>query len=249
MTIQKNSKQDEEAIQAIFNVLHGKPKLLELAVAQFCSEGKGSGLSKTCYNMFGVKGHGPAGSVTLQTREWGDEGEYYTAAKFKKFHSYEEAVASWLHNIEHNPAYKKVASANNFQEAARAMAKSPWATADDREYLRSLLSTHEKFFGKNPALVWQKYTFPDRQFNVAASENCINETGAGKTPSTPDGIGYSDILLSEVVGKDGKKLSPSSFPKLQYAEVGNEKYGQLNNSSTAKGKIIVALNDVDPPIR
>ena len=58
------------------------------------------------YNIFGIKGKGPAGSVVTSTKEWRG-GRYVTEdARFAKYHDYYEAVVEHG-KLFHNGYYKK----------------------------------------------------------------------------------------------------------------------------------------------
>ncbi|HEY9766189.1 MAG TPA: glucosaminidase domain-containing protein [Chroococcales cyanobacterium] len=58
------------------------------------------------YNIFGIKGEGPAGSVIKETREW-DGSKYITVkAKFAKYHNFYEAVVEHG-KLFHNGYYDK----------------------------------------------------------------------------------------------------------------------------------------------
>jgi flagellum-specific peptidoglycan hydrolase FlgJ len=64
-----------------------------LALAQLVQESGGSladlsGLARDYHNLFGVKGSGPAGSVTLTTTEYDANGNaYQTPAEFARYHT------------------------------------------------------------------------------------------------------------------------------------------------------------------
>lgn len=66
-----------------------------LTIAQACLESAdgNSGLTQKANNLFGIKGTGPAGSVTMPTKEYVG-GKWITVnAQFRKYHTWAESIA------------------------------------------------------------------------------------------------------------------------------------------------------------
>lgn len=70
------------------------------------------------YNVFGIKGEGPAGSVIKETQEW-DGSKYITVkAKFAKYHNFYEAVVEHgklFHNGYYNKAVNQFAKDKDYK--------------------------------------------------------------------------------------------------------------------------------------
>ncbi|MGG1879976.1 glucosaminidase domain-containing protein [Paenibacillus cisolokensis] len=72
---------------------YGVPASLTLAQAILESNWGKSGLTQQANNLFGIKGTGPAGSVTMQTTEYRGQTPYRTNAQFRKYNNWQESVA------------------------------------------------------------------------------------------------------------------------------------------------------------
>lgn len=114
-----------------------------LTIAQGCLESAdgNSGLAVQANNLFGIKGIGPAGSVTMPTQEYSG-GKWITVnAKFRKYNDWGESVAdhsallmngvSWDRN-----KYKKVLGSDG-RTAAHEIAAAGYAT--DPNYASKLI--------------------------------------------------------------------------------------------------------------
>lgn len=79
------------------------PYVAAVATAQACLEsgygkyvGKDVNTGKYSYNLFGIKGTGPAGSVVLKTWEVYDGKKVNIQAKFRSYHNYTESFEDYM---------------------------------------------------------------------------------------------------------------------------------------------------------
>lgn len=117
------------------------PASLTIAQAALESAWGSSGLTVKASNLFGIKGSGPAGSVTLQTTEYINGKAVQVPAAFRAYHNWGESVAdhsaliaggvSWNGNL-----YSKVIGADG-KTAAREIAAAGYAT--DPNYASKLI--------------------------------------------------------------------------------------------------------------
>jgi len=91
------------------------------------------------YNLFGIKGTGPAGSVSSWTREETSSGIWEPQlARFKAFHSYEESIKGHSQFFYDNlKRYGAAFQTNNPKDFAREIAKAGYAT--DSKYADKLI--------------------------------------------------------------------------------------------------------------
>lgn len=104
--------------------------LAQLAALQAMHEtgGRISDLARNANNLFGIKGTGDAGSVTMPTYEYVNGVKTRVKAKFRKYSSLHEAFKDYAKLILTKDVYRKVASAQNIDEAIMAIDASPYAT-------------------------------------------------------------------------------------------------------------------------
>jgi flagellum-specific peptidoglycan hydrolase FlgJ len=82
----------------------------QLTLAQVALESGWGRSPSGSYNLFGIKGKGPAGSTQLRTREWRN-GQYVSEmAGFARYHNFYEAVKEHG-KLFHNGYYKKAINA------------------------------------------------------------------------------------------------------------------------------------------
>lgn len=83
-------------------------------------------------NLFGIKGKGPAGSVTMPTKEY-VKGQWVTIqAAFAKYNSFEESITDHARFFLRNKRYAKALSVKDDAEAfAREIHKAGYATGPD----------------------------------------------------------------------------------------------------------------------
>jgi flagellum-specific peptidoglycan hydrolase FlgJ len=86
---------------------YGVPASVTMAQAILESGWGKSGLSKEAHNLFGIKGQGPAGSVTMPTQEF-ENGHYVTVnAAFRKYHNDAESIEDHAKLLATSSYYKK----------------------------------------------------------------------------------------------------------------------------------------------
>lgn len=75
------------------------------------------------YNLFGIKGQGPAGTVNMSTKEDGAGGSYTTNAGFRKYHSFAESLQDNANVISSNALYSKAWRSNtkSYKDATAAL--------------------------------------------------------------------------------------------------------------------------------
>ncbi|MBW4080869.1 glycoside hydrolase family 73 protein [Paenibacillus sp. S150] len=114
---------------------------LTIAQAALESGWGSSGLTVRANNLFGIKGRGPAGSITIQTTEYQNGKAVQVSAAFRAYNNWGESVAdhseliregvSWNRNL-----YSKVIGAGG-AAAAREIAAAGYAT--DPNYAAKLI--------------------------------------------------------------------------------------------------------------
>lgn len=104
-----------------------------------------SRLAKEANNLYGIKGTGPAGSITVETKEYNAEKGWRTIeTTFKKYHDVQESVRDHTSFLLVKPRYKDVFSAQSYQEAAEALQNAGYAT--DPTYankLKNIIKSNE----------------------------------------------------------------------------------------------------------
>lgn len=110
--------------------------ILETGWGQSVPVDKYSG--KLSYNLFGIKGKGPKGSVTYNTWEVYNGQTYYVDAEFRAYNNVEESWAdhkSFLLNSERYEPFRQVM--HNSAQGAWALKRTGYAT--DPEYALKLM--------------------------------------------------------------------------------------------------------------
>lgn len=125
---------------------YGVPASLTLAQAILESNWGMSGLTQKANNLFGIKGTGPAGSVTMQTTEYRGQTPYTTQAQFRKYNSWSESVADHTRLIlngtrEKPQRYHGVLWAD-YKTAATEIWRGGYAT--DPNYPKKLIALMEQ---------------------------------------------------------------------------------------------------------
>src|SRR6266568_7556425 len=86
---------------------YGVPASITMAQAILESAWGASGLAKDAHNLFGIKGVGPDGSVTMPTKEF-ENGHYISVeAVFRKYHDYAESIDDHAKLLATSSNYKK----------------------------------------------------------------------------------------------------------------------------------------------
>lgn len=138
----------ESVVKAAVNIQkkHGLPAAA--IAAQACLEtGYGKAVpregSKYSYNLFGIKGVGPAGSVRCQTWEVYNGKSVTVMADFKAFHSYEESFEGYVDFIFKNSRYAKARTIADPDEYLKEIHRAGYAT--DPAYYTKLKSIMDTF--------------------------------------------------------------------------------------------------------
>jgi len=98
------------------------------------------------FNLFNIKGTGPAGSVTCRTTEYVRGQRTAVDARFRAYHSYEESFADYVRLITTNQRYAPaMAVKSNPVEFARALQRCGYAT--DPQYANKLISIMRRHMG------------------------------------------------------------------------------------------------------
>ncbi|MCT1401485.1 glucosaminidase domain-containing protein [Paenibacillus sp. p3-SID867] len=125
---------------------YGVPASLTLAQAILESNWGMSGLTQKANNLFGIKGTGPAGSVTMQTTEYRGQTPYTTQAQFRKYNSWSESVADHtrliLNGTRDKPQRYHGVLWANYKTAATEIWRGGYAT--DPNYPKKLIALMEQ---------------------------------------------------------------------------------------------------------
>ncbi|MDY7231355.1 glucosaminidase domain-containing protein [Hyalangium rubrum] len=122
----------------------GVPASVTLAQAMLESGSGQSGLATKANNFFGIKGEGPAGHVTMPTKEFLN-GKWVTVnANFRKYNSPAESFADHGKFLRDNRRYANAFNhTDNAAQFAREIHKAGYAT--DPEYSNKLISIINKY--------------------------------------------------------------------------------------------------------
>lgn len=116
----------------------GVPASVTMAQAMLESGSGSSGLTKRANNYFGIKGEGPAGHVTMRTREVVNGENVFVDAKFRAYHSAEESFTDHARLLSTAKRYSTAMShANDAEQFARDIQTAGYAT--DPRYATSLI--------------------------------------------------------------------------------------------------------------
>ncbi|KAA9004131.1 mannosyl-glycoprotein endo-beta-N-acetylglucosamidase [Paenibacillus spiritus] len=119
----------------------GVPASLTIAQGALESAWGASGLTARANNLFGIKGNGPAGSVTMATTEYVNGRAVTINAAFKAYHNWGEAVsdhsALLVNGTSWNRKQYAAAVGTDGRSAARAVAAAGYAT--DPNYAQQLI--------------------------------------------------------------------------------------------------------------
>lgn len=119
--------------------------LASLTVAQACLEstwGK-SGLAIKGKNLFGIKGKGPAGSITMPTYEWERGQKIKINAAFRKYNTWAESIADHSALFLRLLRYKNLIGEKDYKRACQKVQQDGYAT--DPDYTKKLIKLIEKY--------------------------------------------------------------------------------------------------------
>lgn len=125
---------------------YGVPASLTLAQAILESNWGTSGLTQKANNLFGIKGTGPAGSVTMQTTEYRGQTPYTVNAQFRKYNGWHESVTDHtkliLNGTRDKPMRYHGVLWADYKTAANEIWRGGYAT--DPKYPSKLISLIEQ---------------------------------------------------------------------------------------------------------
>lgn len=90
------------------------------------------------YNLFGIKGIGPAGSVSIYTHEVLNNKRVKIIAKFKAYHNFSESISGRTQFLKDNGIYKFLFKTTDAEEWADGLQEAGYAT--DPNYAKILKS-------------------------------------------------------------------------------------------------------------
>jgi len=123
--------------------------LASLTIAQAVLEGfRADGtdlteLAKNYYNIFGIKGTGPAGSALLWTNEWDGKQMVRVQAPFRCYHSWEESISDHTELFTSLQRYNNLIGEFDYQRACLLVQKDGYAT--DPNYTSKLVAIIETY--------------------------------------------------------------------------------------------------------
>ena len=127
--------------------IYGDTPMAALAATQAILEsgltrGKPSGLASKAYNLFGIKGKGDAGYVTMPTTEHSGSQNYRVNANFAKYKDYKSSFEAHQ-NLMKKSKYANVWKAQTPYEAFKYIKDAGYAT--DRNYPGLLGGIYDKY--------------------------------------------------------------------------------------------------------
>lgn len=148
-TIASTHSNDQYSVGNIANiakqVFPNSSVLQQLATTQAAQEsgllGHPSKLATEANNLFGMKGTGTAGSVTMPTKEYINGKMQTVDAQFAAYKTPQDSMAAYAKTLQ-NPRYAGALQATNLQDAAAAMQKGGYAT--DPNYAKNLVELNNK---------------------------------------------------------------------------------------------------------
>lgn len=151
----------------------GIPASLTIAQAALESNWGRSGLTQQANNLFGIKGAGPAGSVTMRTTEVRGGQPVQVDAAFRAYHDWNESVNDYAALLSGSSRYAKALRTDG-ASAARAVAAAGYAT--DPLYADKLI-----------ALMDANSLYRYDSIQTEGGQNVPNNTNPGTSPvSSPD---------------------------------------------------------------
>jgi flagellar protein FlgJ len=96
------------------------------------------------YNLFNIKGYGPAGAVEVNTTEYINGKRTKVVDKFRAYNNYEESFEDYAKLLKSNRRYGPVFYAKDHEEFAMRLYECGYAT--DPDYASKLISIMRKYF-------------------------------------------------------------------------------------------------------
>jgi hypothetical protein len=98
---------------------------------------------KYSYNLFGIKGIGPAGFVSVYTHEFFNGKKQKIVDKFKAYHNFAESITGRTSFLKQNKRYKSLFTTNDPEQWAKGLQSAGYAT--DPKYADKLISIMNKW--------------------------------------------------------------------------------------------------------
>ena len=90
------------------------------------------------YNLFGIKGEGPAGSVTVTTTEYVNGKKIKIEDRFRAYNNFEESIKDHSEFLRNNKRYQELFKTSDPIKWAEGLQKAGYAT--DPEYSKKLIN-------------------------------------------------------------------------------------------------------------
>jgi lysozyme len=165
---------------------YGVPASVTIAQAIDESGWGTSQLAATDYNLFGIKGSGPAGSVTLPTQEF-ENGQWVTIyAQFRAYHNVSESIADHAELLATSGYYTRAMADRAVPDAFANDLTGVYAT--DPEYGANLIGLMRLYnlYRFDSATASQAQAAPSgAASHSSASHSPTGSAGAGTQPSIP----------------------------------------------------------------
>jgi hypothetical protein len=121
----------------------GVPASVTMAQAILESGWGCSGLARNAHNYFGIKGDGPAGHVTMRTREVVNGQSVYVDANFRKYNNAAESFVDHGEFLRKNSRYAPCFKTGNPEDFARGLQSAGYAT--DPHYADALIKIMRQY--------------------------------------------------------------------------------------------------------
>jgi flagellar protein FlgJ len=115
---------------------------LETGWLKYVSTDRNTG--QPSYNLFNIKGYGPAGEVEINTTEYINGKRTKVVDKFRAYNNYEESFKDYANLLKNNKRYGPVFYAKDHEEFAMRLQECGYAT--DPDYASKLISIMRKYF-------------------------------------------------------------------------------------------------------
>lgn len=153
MNGQKSSLAIPDVYAAAKDVYKDNPTMAKLATAQAIQESRLNGTPSTLAskhnNLFGIKGKGSAGSVTMMTHEYVNGHMIAVPQQFAAYKSPRDSMIAHK-ALMSNKRYKSVSSSDSVESGAQALQDSGYAT--DPNYAKGLIASSKLISDDNTQL-------------------------------------------------------------------------------------------------
>jgi flagellum-specific peptidoglycan hydrolase FlgJ len=238
----------------------GVPSSVTIAQAITESAWGQSSLSSVDNNLFGIKGSGPAGSVTLPTQEF-QGGQWVTIdAQFRVYHNFAESIddhGALLHNGYYGAALAQWQPGHHDADAFANGLTGVYAT--DPNYGQSLIGLMRTFnlyrFNDMPASSGQSSQAPvqtpsQHSSNGSADHQSAPQHGSGRQPSGQT-LTPGDVLAPSMLSPEGSPTPPAPSPTTNTGGLGAPAFVALTAdvSPAGNGSQTITPGTQTPPWR